>query len=296
MHELPASRCPATTALLRAATRAITIPPCKRATARTAPAGVAGARTLGGQSPAAPRRHRSSSPRQGTGPFVARQLVEHGTDVVAVLTTSSATADACAAQVSALTQRPCQAFTSAAAMLEWTDLDAVAICSPAAAHAEHLRLALHFALDTFCEKPLVGKAPRPLPRSPGRRRNHRRVHRARRRPARQHAMDLHPAAPGGPLRARRPAPCLRSLRVELQPPVRGAAMVPEAVPHANSLLLALSAAGEAGDLHVSMSPRPRSTWISPGTQDRRVGPDPSLPRSPTASDGATGNRVTRPSR
>jgi predicted dehydrogenase len=189
--------------------------------------------------------------RQGTGPFVARRLIEHGADVVAVSTTAPHTAQAAAAEVTALSRRPCQSFTSVASMLGTTGLDAVAICSPAHAHAEHLRLALSRGLDTFCEKPLVDAGRRGDALAEARDvvdafTEHRLVlHVNTQWP---HALD-HLRT----LYRLDALPPLQTLRVELEPPVRGSAMVAEAVPHANSLLLALAPAGEASDLRVSLS-------------------------------------------
>jgi hypothetical protein len=189
--------------------------------------------------------------RYGTGPFVARRLVEHGAEVVAVSTASLATAEAAARGVSTMTGRTCEPFTSAGAMLGAVAPDAVAICSPAHAHLDHLRLALDHGLHTFCEKPLVDV-------TSGRAALHEAAQVVAGFAARGCVLHLntqwtHVLGHLERLYELEALPPLRALRVELEPPVRGREMVREAVPHANSLLLELAPAGRAEDLRAEMS-------------------------------------------
>ena len=217
--------------------------------------------------------------RHGTGPYVALRLIEGGADVVAVATTAPESAGAAAEAVSTRSGRPCRAFASAAELLATTAVDAVAICSPASAHAEHLRLALGHRLDVFCEKPLVeavgggdlagaseiiaGFAAKGLVLHV----NTQWVY------VLEHLKALYQLDC---------MPELRQLRVELEPPVRGAAMVPEAVPHANSLLLSLAPGGTAGALRASLSPAGDELDISFTWQATSAGGTPAAPPADVA--------------
>ena len=98
--------------------------------------------------------------RQGTGPFVARFLTMAGADVRAVVASSQERAEDAATSVEpALGHRPA-AFGTVGAMLAEEALDAVAICSPAELHWQHLEAAFDARLHVLCEKPL---APTPTP-------------------------------------------------------------------------------------------------------------------------------------
>lgn len=128
-------------------------------------------------------------------------------------------------------------------MIERCALDAVAICSPIRCHAEHLALALDAKLHVFCEKPLIWEDGMPMlskARQLGKRftANERVLHLNTQWVDTLPAFrDLHPLSA-------RP----RSFEMTMSPPVRGAAMLPEALPHPVSLLVALGATGPVSNV------------------------------------------------
>src|SRR5262245_28789942 len=97
----------------------------------------------------------ASRRRQGIGQHVARHLADLGAEVVAIAGSRRETAQQAAAHLAdryALCVRP---HASLAAMLAGEALDAVAICSPDAFHRQHLLEALAAGAHVLCEKPLV---------------------------------------------------------------------------------------------------------------------------------------------
>jgi hypothetical protein len=65
------------------------------------------------------------------------------------------TAEDAARRLTSAWDRPVRPFSTAAALIDWDEIDAVAICSPASRHHDHLILALNRGLHVLCEKPLV---------------------------------------------------------------------------------------------------------------------------------------------
>jgi predicted dehydrogenase len=93
--------------------------------------------------------------RQGLGPFVARDLVTAGAEVVAFTATSEATRAEAGAQLRDVAGVTANAHESVGAMLAAESLDAVAILSPAEHHEEALEAALASGTPTLCEKPFI---------------------------------------------------------------------------------------------------------------------------------------------
>jgi hypothetical protein len=93
--------------------------------------------------------------RQGLGPFIARDLLAAGADVVGLLATSSGSGAEASAQCERFAGVRPRAYTDLAALLDETRPQALAICSPHATHAALLDVALARGLHVLCEKPLV---------------------------------------------------------------------------------------------------------------------------------------------
>jgi hypothetical protein len=173
-------------------------------------------------------------PRQGLGPWLARFLARAGAEVVAVAGTSEATVAWALADLGAAGLRP-TGYADAPAMLEAEDLDLVVVASPAETHDRFLTLVREAGIHALCEKPVVWGGP-----EPGRR-------------AREHAeayvaaglhlgvnvqwpltLEAYAALFPGILDA---GPTSFSMR--LSPDAAGPRMLPEAMPHALSLLAAV---------------------------------------------------------
>ncbi|MCH2100493.1 MAG: Gfo/Idh/MocA family oxidoreductase [Planctomycetes bacterium] len=92
--------------------------------------------------------------RNGTGPFLARQVADAGAELVGVLGTTPATAEAARAAL-AEDGYPCQAFTSFEHMVTETQPTALVIATPAGTHRPWLESALQHDLHVLCEKPLL---------------------------------------------------------------------------------------------------------------------------------------------
>ena len=189
--------------------------------------------------------------RNGTGPFVAGSLVRAGCDVCAVAAASLESGRLAAQSLAPLLGKMPQAFGSALDMLDGAGLDAVAICSPAAFHAEHLEAALDARLHVFCEKPLLLLE--------GRRHAEAARNLSRRFEAAGLVLHLNTQwpytlrefhqlhggfRPGGP----------RRLTMEMAPPVGGEDLFWESVPHPVSLLIVLGGAPEPRDVRAEWSP------------------------------------------
>lgn len=93
--------------------------------------------------------------RQGTGPFLARFLHAAGARVVAICGTTTATANQAAADLRTTCRMILTPYSGARAMIAKERLDALAIASPAATHLAYLDLALASGCHALCEKPLV---------------------------------------------------------------------------------------------------------------------------------------------
>lgn len=92
--------------------------------------------------------------RNGTGPFLARQLADAGAELVGVLGTTPATADA-AREALAEDGYVCEAFTSFERMVSQTRPQVLVIATPAGTHRPWLESALHHELHVLCEKPML---------------------------------------------------------------------------------------------------------------------------------------------
>jgi hypothetical protein len=97
--------------------------------------------------------------RNGTGPFVARELIACNVQIVAVASRLAENGCAAAARLRDSGVAGVEAVHPAEALLERGGLDAIAICSPAETHAGLLRRALDRRLHVFCEKPLLWGPP-----------------------------------------------------------------------------------------------------------------------------------------
>jgi predicted dehydrogenase len=188
--------------------------------------------------------------REGTGPFIARQLAALGAQVAAIVGTTPATLRQAQAELSVHGIWP-RAYLSVHDMLSHEQLDAVAICAPPAYRRQHLTAALLAGLHVLCEKPLWDPRGDDLPE----------------------AWELIEAlaASGRVLmvveqwpytlpdfcrlhRLLSPLPMPTELVMWMVPGDCGAAMVPQALPHPLSLLLALAGGGgrlvrPAADVH-----------------------------------------------
>lgn len=197
--------------------------------------------------------------RHGIGEHVARHLAQLGATIVAIAGTSEATVSQA---VAALRERYgilAAAHVGAEALLARERLDAVAICSPERYHRRHLQLALEAGVHALCEKPLVFET------------------------GRDPVADAQPlisafAAAGQVMMVNEQwpytLPCFarlfgddppkatareRRVAVWLCPGVTGPDMIPNALPHVLSLMLALAPSdGEARGI--------QSTWLRPETE------------------------------
>jgi Oxidoreductase family, NAD-binding Rossmann fold len=93
--------------------------------------------------------------RQGTGPYIARFLHHAGAQVVAVAASTYRSAVDAAMAMSAEFGYTVTPYPSSADMVDRGGLDAVAVCSPAPCHENHLTEALNSDISVFCEKPLL---------------------------------------------------------------------------------------------------------------------------------------------
>jgi predicted dehydrogenase len=174
--------------------------------------------------------------RHGVGAWLARHLAAAGAEVAAVVGSRLATAGAAAdALAGPLGHRPLP-LASPDDLARLPDLDAVAIASPPATHEAWLRWAVGRGLHALCEKPLVwgiGDAPTWAAALAERfvQRGLHLVVNAQWPRALPAFVALHPD-----VRLEE----VSSVRVRLAPPSRGADMVPDAVPHALSLIYALA--------------------------------------------------------
>lgn len=96
--------------------------------------------------------------RQGTGEYVARELVQRGWRVPAIVGTTPASVEAARVALRERHGIEARGYTSLAALLEREAVDAVAVCSPHEAHLAQLELALEARLHVFAEKPLYWRA------------------------------------------------------------------------------------------------------------------------------------------
>ncbi len=188
---------------------------------------------------------------QGLGPYLARYLAAAGAEICGIVGTTDRTlAEACQ-QLQTDYGLKVRGYLDMAQMIERERLEAVAICSPYRFHQAHLQTALAHRQHVLCEKPLVFQ------------------------PDRDNVADAQVVVEGFRHAGRvlmvnhqwpytlsgfarcypdlRPEDPLRRLEVLLAPAREGIAMIPDAVPHVASLLLAL-APGEGQAEHVRCTP------------------------------------------
>ncbi|MBI1900476.1 MAG: Gfo/Idh/MocA family oxidoreductase [Planctomycetia bacterium] len=93
--------------------------------------------------------------RQGIGPHVAGHLARLGACVAAVVGTTERTLDDAIQNLRQRHRIAARGYLALDAMLAAENLDAVVICSPAETHLAYLKTALAAGLPVLCEKPLV---------------------------------------------------------------------------------------------------------------------------------------------
>jgi predicted dehydrogenase len=174
--------------------------------------------------------------RHGLGPHLARHLTAAGAEIVAVVGSRLVTAQAAAeALAPVLGHRPLP-LAHADDLERVPDLDGLVIASPHETHAEWLRWAVGRGLHVLCEKPFVwgGEQPVTLAGALARRFQQRGLHlvvNAQWPLALDAVRALHPD-----LALDR----VQDVGLEMAPPSRGPHMLPDALPHALSLLYALA--------------------------------------------------------
>jgi hypothetical protein len=174
--------------------------------------------------------------RHGVGAWLARHLAAAGAEIAAVVGTRLATAAAAAdALAEGLGHRPLP-LASPDDVARLPDLDALVIASPPPTHAAWLRFAVGRGLHALCEKPIVWGAPDAATWAAAiaQRFEQRGLHlvvNAQWPYALPAFATLHPDVEFG---------TVADVRLRLSPPGRGPEMVPDAVPHALSLLQALA--------------------------------------------------------
>ena len=101
---------------------------------------------------------------QGIGAYVARGFARAGCEVVALVGTRPETVEQARAELSRRFGLECRGYLDVESLLAGQPLDAIAICSPPAAHRAALAAALEAGVHVLCEKPLwweAGSARRP---------------------------------------------------------------------------------------------------------------------------------------
>ena len=181
---------------------------------------------------------------QGIGQHVARHLAALGGDVVAIVGTRPESVTAAQRELSDRYTLQTRGYQSVEAMLASEELDAIAICSPPEFHRVHLHAALEHGVHVLCEKPLLFESGRD-PEADARPIIEAFAASGKVLMANEQwpytlssFAELHPAA--GLFKR----PC-EALDVLLAPAETGLAMIPSALPHVLSLLLALTPGGGA---------------------------------------------------
>ena len=93
--------------------------------------------------------------RQGLGPFVARWLQDAGAVLPAFLGTTSTSIAEATGELARLASVTARGYTNLDEFLDQSQLDALAILSPAETHEAYLEAALERGLHVLCEKPLI---------------------------------------------------------------------------------------------------------------------------------------------
>lgn len=89
------------------------------------------------------------------GRFHAREFLNCGCDVVAILTRSKKSAEKRAVELRELYGIKAQTYWDLEKLLDEEELDMVSVCSPSRSHAEYVRKCLEKGLHVLCEKPFV---------------------------------------------------------------------------------------------------------------------------------------------
>ena len=158
----------------------------------------------------------------------------------AVAASTPASAAAAARRLAQLSGRRVDAHPTVEDLVTREDLDAIAICTPAATHERYLALALHARLHVLCEKPLIwgaqaSDAPRVRDISSAFADRDLYLQVITQWP--QLLADV-AALPDVP-----PLDRVTSFAMRMEPPVHGRDMLREALPHPASVLTALGADG-----------------------------------------------------
>jgi hypothetical protein len=175
-------------------------------------------------------------------------LAEAGGEIVAVAGTSELTSLQAATRLRQFCRALPYPAESVRAMLDRCALDAVAICSPAEKHFEHLACALDANLHVFCEKPFIWAGGAPV------------VAQAEAMLARfaskrlvVHLNTQWIYTLSGFAALHGTEPRVESFRMLLSPPRPGIDILVEAAPHPISMLVALGATGEVRDVEAYWS-------------------------------------------
>ncbi len=192
---------------------------------------------------------------QGIGAYVARHLASLGAEVTAIVGTQRSTLAEAQDDLQRRWAIDVRGYLRLPEMLRAEQLDAVAICSPQEFHLEHLRQALEAGVHALCEKPLVFDEQRDLTAEAE---EIVRGFAAAGKTLMVNAQWPYTLDAFGQLfpesqyRRRPPA----ELYVRLSPDASGAAMIPNSLPHAISLLLALApSGGQARDIRCTPTRR-----------------------------------------
>jgi len=95
---------------------------------------------------------------QGIGAYVARAFARAGCEVTALVGTRRETVEQARAELSRRFGLECRGYLDVEGLLAGQPLDAIAICSPPAAHRPALASALEAGVHVLCEKPLWWEA------------------------------------------------------------------------------------------------------------------------------------------
>jgi predicted dehydrogenase len=240
--------------------------------------------------------------RQGLGPFVARELAAAGARVPGIVGTTRESVEAARRELAERCGLSPRGFLSLDALLAAEALDALVVLTPHEAHARGLEAALAAGLHVLCEKPLVWGGADPAARAAElvagfEERRLLLVENCQWPFTLEAYAELFPGSLATP-------PARFAMR--LSPLARGARMLPDALPHALSLLQALAPAREAEVEGMRFSSRdPEAAEIQVGfdyvTRARRIAVELALvhqaeqPRDAWyALDGRMARRRIRP--
>ena len=190
--------------------------------------------------------------RQGTGPFVARELHAMGHQIVGVVGSTPTSATDATAMLKNQFGISTRGFESLAALFAAQHVDIVAICSPPETHLNYLQTALEHRAHVFCEKPLWWPASDRISFE-----QYQQQIRSTLNLARQHGCHIH-INTQWPYTLREfyrlhptalpRAGALKQFAMHLCPQSQGPQMLVDAASHGLSLLYQLTGAGELVDI------------------------------------------------